>query len=212
MAVSWIDKAVLFEVLSVGLRFTTREAAQALVDGEYADALSEAAKACSIDDDAAADAVRCLQAYVGEDADAVFHAVRREYTRLFVGTPEAAVSPYAGIYYAEDKGVTPVLYVNTESMTVERFMKRCGVDRTAGTNEPLDHIATELEFLNYLCLVRAQAVQTTREVPQDAYEEFYRDRFIAFAKRVCTLLRENTEEPLFSAAARMVLAFPDDPL
>lgn len=212
MTTSWIDKAVLFEVLSVGLRFTTREAVRALVDGEYVEAFGEAAKACGIADDVVESAVRPLQAYVGGDVDEVFHAVRREYTRLFVNTPKAVVSPYAGIYYAEDRGVTPVLYVNTESMTVERFMKRCGVDRPEGTNEPLDHIATELEFLNYLCLVRAEAIQPTRSVPEDSYEDFYANRFIGFAKRISSSVLENTEEPVFLAAASIIGVLPDEAL
>ncbi len=212
MANTWIDKAVLYEILSVGLRFTTREAAEALASGEYAEAAAEALHACNICVDGEEAVLSQLDAYKGQDADAVFHDIRREYTRLFVGAPKAVVSPYAGVYYAEDKGVTPVLFVNTESMSVERYMKHCGLERPENTNEPLDHIATELEFLNYLCLDRAGAIQTTCAVPENAYEEFYGSHFIEFAKRVSSLLLEESEEPLFRVVATIINALPDEAL
>lgn len=52
--------------------------------------------------------------------------------------------------------------VNPESMAIERFMRRCGVTKnlSAGqSNDPLDHIGTVCEFLEYLCLVAAKAIQ-----------------------------------------------------
>lgn len=49
-------------------------------------------------------------------------------------------------------------------------------------------------------------------MPEDAYEEFYRDRFIAFAKRVSGLLLQEAKEPVFLAAAALVIALPDEPL
>lgn len=131
MSASWVDKAVLYEILSLALGFTARETTQALVNGEFAEAAGEAVRACGIAGEGVDAALQQLESYAGKDPETTFHAVRREYTRLFVGTPNTLVSPYAGIYYAEDRGVTPVLFVNTESMTVERFMKRCGVDRPA---------------------------------------------------------------------------------
>ena len=42
-------------------------------------------------------------------------------------------------------------------MEVERFMRGCGLGRPEGTNEPLDHVATECELLEHLALRAAGA-------------------------------------------------------
>ncbi|MEI3231974.1 MAG: molecular chaperone TorD family protein [Gordonibacter pamelaeae] len=63
-----------------------------------------------------------------------------------MGAPEPAVSPYEGVWRAADDGVQALLFVNPHSMEVERFMRACGLGRPEGTNEPLDHVATECEL------------------------------------------------------------------
>lgn len=86
------------------------------------------------------------------DSDSLLHALRAEATRLFVGAPEPACSPYEGVWRAADDGVQPLLFVNPHSMEVERFCRSCGLGRPEGTNEPLDHAAAECELLEHLSL------------------------------------------------------------
>ncbi len=66
-------------------------------------------------------------------------------------------SPYEGVWRAADDGVQALLFVNPHSMEVERFMRSCGLGRPEGTNEPLDHVATECELLEHLALRAAGA-------------------------------------------------------
>lgn len=213
MKENWIDKAVLFELLSLGLSYYDRSMGELLVSGEYAAACADAIDACDLGEDLRDEVRGLLAPYEGLDAEEAWHEVRLEHTKLFIGSPTALVSPYAGIYYAESKKVTPVLYVNTESMTVERFMKRCGIDRQEGTNEPMDHIGAECEFLNYLCLDRAGCVNAGGGVvPEGAYEEFYSERFVRFAKQVAELMPAHTEDTLLLAMSAILLALPETPL
>lgn len=86
------------------------------------------------------------------DPAELLHDLRTEATRLFVGAPEPAVSPYEGVWRAADDGVQALLFVNPHSMEVERFCRACGLGRPGGTNEPLDAAWTELELLEYLAL------------------------------------------------------------
>ena len=74
------------------------------------------------------------------DPDDIQKELRPEATRLFVGAPEAACSPYEGVWRAKAEGVQPLLFVNPHSMAVERFCKSCGLGRPEGTNEPLDAV------------------------------------------------------------------------
>ncbi len=114
------------------------ELAGAVASGEWAEAAEELA---------GRSVWRCRRASRGgavgcsspEDA---LHALRPEATRLFVGAPAPAVSPYEGVWRAADDGVQALLFVNPHSMEVERFMRSCGLGRPEGTNEPLDHVAT----------------------------------------------------------------------
>ena len=209
----WIDKAELFETLSLAYLYYQRETVEVLTTGAYADVLCEAMAAVGLDEGLVSDVRATLAAYQGADVEELFHALRVEYTRLFVGAPHAIVSPYAGIWYAEEVGVTPVLFVNKESMAVERFMKACGVDRPEQTNEPLDHIGSEREFLEYLCLDCAGVVNKDADiVPAGSYETFYQERFIVFAKRFAAAVAQSSSEPLLRAASSVLLALPDEAL
>jgi len=208
---NWVDKAMLFELLQMALGYPERAAAEALASGEYAEALAEAVVACGMGEELAGAVKADLAAYAGRDAEGLWHELRVEYTRMFVGTPEMLVAPFAGIWYAQEVGVDPLLFVNKESMAVERTMKACGLVRPEGTNEPLDHIATECEFLNYLCLARAGAVEGAA-VPEGAYEDFYGERFAWWKDRFATAVLAEAHGGLLLAGARVLAALPGEVL
>jgi TorA maturation chaperone TorD len=214
MQETWIDRAALFEALSLGFLITTKELAEVLTSGEYAEALTEIVEANGLGNTSLLKEIEELSTYIGRPADDVFHELRIEYTRLFVGAPKPVVSPFAGTWYAEEIGVVPLMFVNKESMAVERFMHTCGVGQPEGTNEPLDHIGTELEFLQYLCLLSAEAEAPSEDVdiPQDDYEEFYTTHFSSFSKKLADKTIEETRAPFFRVAAKVLLTLPEQPL
>jgi len=110
-----------------------------------------------------------------QDADTVLadalRGLRVEATRLFVGAPEPVVSPYEGVWRAREEGTEELLFANPYSVAVERFCRVCGLGHPAGTNEPLDHIATECELLAFLA---AHAALGTGEAPASVAEEVTR--------------------------------------
>lgn len=199
---TWLHKATLYELLALGLRLPTKELAEVLSNGEFADALQELAELNELTFEDEAALYESLAAYQDKDADALFHELRIEYTHLFVGAPEPAVSPYAGVWWAREVGVEPLLFVNKESMAVERFMRSCGVGQPEGTNEPLDHIASELEFLQYLCMLRAGAA-LPEELPEDfalpeqAYEEFFEKHLANWIKKLAAAIAEKARMPFY---------------
>lgn len=213
MRENWVEKAALFELLSLGLGFHSRETVNALVSGEFEETLEDVIPALGLDANLADSTTHQLNAYAGKDPGNIYHRLHLEYTRLFIGPPTARVSPYAGYYLAKDLGVKPLLSVSKESMAVERFMRRFGMKRIDGNNEPFDHIVTELEFLNYLCLNRAGVVsQEVESVTDETYREFYENHFIMYAGRIANEIEGASEEPLFLAMAQVVLALPQEPL
>ncbi len=160
-ATVWQLRAAMCELLALGFRHPTKELAQVVGSGEWFEAGEEIAQALGMEWLADVEDFE----YVGEeDLEDFLHDLRKDATRLFVGLPEPVVSPYEGVWRAGDDGVQPLLFVNPHSLEVESFCRSCGLDRPEGTNEPLDHVATELELLEYLALRAAQdAVEEQRE-------------------------------------------------
>ena len=96
--------------------------------------------------------------------------------------------------------------VGAESMAIERFMRRCGVGQPEGTNEPLDHVASLLEFLYYLCLVKADAVRPPAhaDVRDDDYRAFFDAHFAKFAVPFADEVMRRTTESFFASSAWML--------
>jgi TorA maturation chaperone TorD len=155
----WLEQAALYELLALSFRLPVPELAEALSSGEFADALAEIGEANGLSAPVVEDAVAALHPYTGADPDALFHRLRTRYTALFVGAPEPLASPFAGIWWARAQGVEPLLFVNKRSMDVERYLRHVGIGQAEGKNEPLDHIATMLEFLHYVALILSGAVE-----------------------------------------------------
>ena len=145
----WQARAAMCELLALSFRYPEDKVlAEAIASGEWGEAADEIAGALGIDWTAAA-APGAAEAAALPDPDDIQKELRPEATRLFVGAPEAACSPYEGVWRAKTEGVQ---FVNPHSMAVERFCKACGLGRPEGTNEPLDAVWTELELLEYLAL------------------------------------------------------------
>lgn len=203
----WVNKAALCELLATSFAFTSEEAVAALVAGDYAEALKEIGSLNGMEGSFLDKQASALAEYVGRDEPDVLHRLRKEHTRLFVGGAKPLIIPYAGVWDARENGRPELLMVNAESMAIERFMRRCGIGQPAGTNEPLDHIASLLEFLYYLCLVKAEAVQppSHADVRDEDYNLFFDAHVAAFARALGASVEEASREPFFTCAARALL-------
>ena len=154
----WQARAATWELLALSFRYPGPELAGAVASGEWAEAAEELAAALGLEALGGFDGGQ--PGYSGSD---LLRALRPEATRLFVGAPEPACSPYEGVWHAADDGVQALLFVNPHAMEVERFMRGCGLGRPEGANEPLDHVATECELLEHLAL-RAVGVFVNKEI------------------------------------------------
>lgn len=148
----WQARAAMCELLALSFRYPEDKVlAEAIASGEWGEAADEIAGALGLTWSPAAAPGAAEAAALADPAD-IQKELRPEATRLFVGAPQAACSPYEGVWRATAEGVQPLLFVNPHSMAVERFCKACGLGRPEGTNEPLDAVWTELELLEYLAL------------------------------------------------------------
>lgn len=207
-AETWQLRATMCELLALSLRYPTAELIDIVANQDWAGAAKEIAEAMGIK----------LPEGWGEDLGEVeLHNFRAEATHLMVGAPTPVCSPYEGIWRAEDDGVQPLLFVNPHSMDVERFLKKCGLGQPKGTNEPLDHVATELEFLQYVASIAAGIVVPFPEGPAveafpgggaaQAYAAFMVDHVMTWMPRFATKLTETARIPYYKAVGQLLEGF-----
>lgn len=209
----WQVKAACLELLAFSYRYPVRELADALVSGEWVEAAMELAPFCGYDTSDIS--FEALESYRDASSEDVLHRIRAEATRLFLGVPVSIISPYEGVWRAQDDGVAPLLFVNPHTMEVERFMQSCGLGQPKGTNEPLDNIATELELLQYLCALEAGMIELPESKesssfpggsPDAAYRSFVCEHMQVWVPRFAEAVLAHTKEPFFQVAALLLKA------
>lgn len=204
----WMARAALFELLSLGLLKPGRPIAEALASGEFAAACAETLGALGLGDAAAAAGVD-LADYEGDNAEKIYHEVLREYTRLFVGTREPLITPFAGVSLTgpgtagpplRGKGIHGRRAVHAPLRRGEESCRRT-VKRSGGM-----HIGTMCEFAKFLCLVNARAVvpaEGARVEPGD-FDAFMDDHFVSYAVWCAGQLRELSSVPFYRAMAALL--------
>lgn len=201
-----------WELAALSFAYPTNDLAQALLDGQWGEAAAEIAGQLGFDlpdnfgsfEDDASDKYAT--------ADELRHALSVEATKLFIGTVTPEVTPYEGIWYANEKDIQALLYVNPKAMAVERFMKACGLTRPEGTNEPLDHVATECELMEYLALraFASEAFADQDVIAEDklpggsawvAYQEFFSEHVVSWVPAFCEAVKAKSRIAFYHDAA-----------
>ena len=104
-------------------------------------------------------------------------------------------------------------------MAVERFCKSCGLGRPEGTNEPLDHVATEAELLQYLASLAAGIAEPVPSSPapdalpggspEAAYEQLLAEHALAWLPRFAAKTAQESRIPFYRAAGAYLKAVLD---
>lgn len=215
----WQIRATAAELLSLSFSYPrTDMLARAVASGEWAAAAVEIANALSakLPNTFAQDIsnLTCGTDGASHDADSFMHVLRAEYTRLFVGSPDAVVLAYEGMCRAEEEGVQGLMFVNQHTLDVEQFCKECGLGQPSGTNEPLDYVATELELLEYLAGLAAGIIEPPENgpafndfpggSPAQAYELFVDEHAKAWMPRFAAWVKEESNIPFYRCAATLL--------
>lgn len=209
----WAARAAAWELSALSFRYPEPALVEAVASGQWAEAAAELAAALGGD---VPDDVEGMDA--ASSADAFEHELRVEATRLFVGSPRPACSPYEGIRRAQAEGASPLLFVSKHAMEVERFCRECGLKQPEGTNEPFDHVATECELLEFLAVCASgtqgeggeAARETSGRAPADVlapdeaarrYDAFMAEHALTWMPRFCDDVRGEARHPFYRAAA-----------
>lgn len=91
------------------------------------------------------------RAMAERDPAAVLQDLKVEYARLFIGAPgPMEAPPYESLYRDRDADGSPIVR-GPSTLAVERTYGSYGLERAAGHSDLPDHVATELEFMHFLC-------------------------------------------------------------
>ena len=204
----WGLRATAWELAALSLRYPEEALIDAVASGQWAAAAHEVVASLGVAlsrefDEFASDACEMIREQGGVEQ------LNTEATRLFVGSPHAVCSPYEGVRRSLCTGGHPLLFVNRYSMEVERFCKACGFIRPEGTNEPLDHVATECELLEKLAFAVATGSDASALPAEDlpggspaaAYEQFWDEHASAWFAEFSDALGATSTHPLYRATA-----------
>ena len=160
MTAEWaIDGSDFYQLLAAAFRYPTRE----LTDGLCSGAFSADARDCltGLEVPGAGEiCARVERAAARFAPKELYERMRIEYTRLFLIPKKEEIFVYESrfCYPKEADPKDYSMFVSPCALHAEQVYKEAGVRVREGKREPADHMATELEFMAFLCRKTAEAL------------------------------------------------------
>ncbi|WP_165046042.1 molecular chaperone [Adlercreutzia sp. ZJ138] len=199
--------AAFFELMGLSFSYPDRKLLGLIQTGEYKDAYLELTGLVGLDGKTISDMTATLDNMTQRDAEELFHELRVEYTRLFVGTPKPLVSLSEGVWLGHKRGDNVVLaIINGSTIAVEKFMKSCGIFPSKTNREPIDTIYTECEFMQYL-LTKSSFPEDFARTPIEAYDYFLKEHMAKWIPGFAEQVQEITETAWFASLVRTMCAY-----
>lgn len=136
--------------------------------------------------------LKILQNYSGRWQPEWLVALKRDYTRLFIGLEKILAPPYASVYLSEDH-----LLYGSPVLDVRQFYKKFGLSVNPMNRVPDDHIGFELYCLSFLLENAVQA----------ALREFLSNHLNTWIRSFLSLVEEKAETAYYRGVARLTLGF-----
>ncbi|HWP58604.1 MAG TPA: molecular chaperone TorD family protein [Candidatus Acidoferrales bacterium] len=209
-----LARAALYSALALGFRRPTEDTLRRLVDEESVDALTDAAAVLDPlpfgareinQNDLAATANSGLAAAVKSLARSQSLSVARlasSFDRLFGHTARGAVTPYETEYGTETLFQQP-----HEMGDLMGFYGAFGLTLNPSEHERPDHISCECEFLSFLALKEAYALEqgdaALVEATRSATRLFLRDHLGRFAPAFSARLKRRADGGFYGALANL---------
>jgi len=129
-----------------------------------------------------------------------------EYAKLFVGPFELKAPPYGSVYLDEGRRV-----MGDSTMEVIKMYEEEGLSRDSEFNDLPDHIAVELEFMNYLIFREVEALQKSdlKNAMEflDKQEVFLNTFLRRWVPAFCERIKQGTENKFYTALSDCVSKF-----
>lgn len=151
------------------------------------------------------------EAQTGLQVAAVQEGLEVEYARLFIGpAQDLPTQPYESVWLDSDSQSGLHLFGGASTMAVEAVYAQYGLVRAASHHDLADHIATEQEFLCYLCEREAEAwsngdSKSAKEL-RAAEQEFLVAHLGKFGPQFCAAVIQAAPDGAYAAFAAYLLA------
>jgi len=163
-------------------------------------------------DDALAALARFVSLHGSESPAAVREILEVDYAALFIGPAQnIPAQPYESVWMDVDAQSGLHIFGNASTAAVEAVYGSYGLTRAASHHDLSDHVATEQEFLCYLC-EREAAAWSCGDLDQAkqlraSEQEFLTGHLARFAPDLCRAIQTALPESLYAALAGYLLAF-----
>lgn len=158
------------------------------------------------EEEAESEGYQTLRAYAAklrlEDLDKVQTELASEYAGLFLNVGRRPVFPFESVYTSPER----LIMQKARDEVLAEYRKE-GLDRTGEFHEPEDHIAIELEFMEYLCQKAVQAVEAGDRTAALEYlkkqEGFLQKHLLVWAPEFCQDVQRATKIGFYKGIARI---------
>ncbi|UWG96696.1 molecular chaperone TorD family protein [Dehalobacter sp. DCM] len=207
----------LYQLLAMFFRLPSEELAMGLLDGSLADDVAAIFRELGFKDSELQNIADRLATCQKSSADlkTLVTEMRQEYTRLFYHPKRPVLDIYETmfLYRPEEKSqAKPSLFISPAALDAERCYKKAGLQKSAQVNEPGDHLATEMEFMMYLYLKQATALQANdqeelarRTVEIQEFHHVHLQKWAVSFFEHCGSLTHSTVYRLFSEIGSLYL-------
>ncbi len=129
--------------------------------------------------------------------------IQNDHLNLFIGTGKVLAPPWGSVYLSEER-----LLFQKETLDVRRWFHRYGLQAERERNEPDDHIALELSFLNHLAGLALEALAKGDQVSFieliDAQSRFLAEHLGKWTDRWAALVLKFARTDFYRGAALLV--------
>lgn len=200
-----IASADLCALLSAAFSFPTRKMAEGIADGSFMDDFTVCLEELDI-------RVSPPSLSVLHETESLFSEMKREYTRLYQ-TPgrHQVLYPYetAFRHMADGHEGIPTLFIAPLTLDVEHWMERFDALPENFRTEPVDHVATELDFLRLLYTSYANALLQEETEAATAWLgeilNFHRQHVDSWIPEFMKATQAETRSPVYLALVEAAL-------
>ena len=190
--------ANLLLLVSIGLCPPNEELAQGLCDGSYFYDFADCLRVLAQEDIAYA-----ARAYMGRDAEEVYHELNREYTRLFISPKRELVPLYEGLIVHPGEKVS--MFISPTAMHCEQVYRRTGFAFEEKNKFPGDHAGIELRYFACLLARRAMALEEGNEeeiaATEAALTDFAAQHLSRWVDKFAGQVMMYTQSPFYALLA-----------
>ena len=190
--------ANLLLLVSIGLCPPNEELALGLCDGSYFYDFADCLRVLAQEDIAYA-----ARAYMGRDAEEVYHELNREYTRLFISPKRELVPLYEGLIVHPGEKVS--MFISPTAMHCEQVYRRTGFAFEEKNKFPGDHAGIELRYFACLLARRAMALEAGNEeeiaATEAALADFAEQHLSRWVGKFAGQVMMYTQSPFYALLA-----------